>query len=109
VLKGLPRPSYPNFSFEIKHKDSQSKARTGNLTTPHGSVETPAFIFCGTKASVKGLTPQQLRDAGTQIILSNTYHVSDQGMCLTCWRASLIDPLLVDPGPCSCSSSRAAS
>jgi queuine tRNA-ribosyltransferase len=63
------------FKFEITHKDPQSYARLGKLTTPHGTIDTPNFIFCGTKASVKGLTPQQLRDAQTDIILSNTYHL----------------------------------
>jgi queuine tRNA-ribosyltransferase len=63
------------FSFTITHKDSQSRARIGRLTTPHGAIDTPNFIFCGTKASVKGLSPLQMREAGTDIILSNTYHL----------------------------------
>jgi len=64
-----------SFAFDIIHKDPNSYARTGRYTTPHGAIETPNFIFCGTKASVKGLSPKQLRDAGTDIILSNTYHL----------------------------------
>jgi len=71
----MPRPTYLGFKYEVLHQDTKTAARVGNLTTPHGSVETPAFIFCGTKANVKGITAQQLRDAGTQIILSNTYHL----------------------------------
>lgn len=68
--------TYPNFSFTITHKaPSGGKARCGTLSTPHGDVQTPAFIFCGTKAAIKGLDPQQMRDLGTQIILSNTYHL----------------------------------
>lgn len=68
--------TYPNFSFNITHKAASSgKARCGTLSTPHGDVQTPAFIFCGTKAAIKGLDPQQMRDLGTQIILSNTYHL----------------------------------
>lgn len=63
------------FSFDITHRDSKSRARLGRLTTPHGAIDTPNFIFCGTKAAVKGLSPQQLRAAGTDIILSNTYHL----------------------------------
>ena len=63
------------FSFEITHKDPNSYARTGIYTTPHGAIETPNFIFCGTKASVKGLSPAQLRDAKVDIILSNTDHL----------------------------------
>jgi len=65
--------SYPNFSFEIKHKSAN--ARTGTLSTPHGIVETPAFIFCATKAAIKGLDAEQMRALDTQIILSNTYHL----------------------------------
>lgn len=63
------------FKFDITHKDPKTRARLGRLTTPHGTIDTPNFIFCGTKASIKGLSPQQMRDAGTDIILSNTYHL----------------------------------
>ncbi|MDF3025369.1 MAG: tgt, partial [Alphaproteobacteria bacterium] len=63
------------FAFDITHKDPNSYARTGRLTTPHGTIETPNFIFCGTKASVKGLSPLQLRAEQVDIILSNTYHL----------------------------------
>ena len=64
---------YENFGFEITSVDGRS--RTGILKTPHGEVKTPAFIFCGTKASVKGISPQQLIETKSQIILSNTYHL----------------------------------
>lgn len=64
-----------SFAFDIIHRDPGSRARLGRLTTPHGTIDTPNFIFCGTKASVKGLSPQQLREAKTDIILSNTYHL----------------------------------
>jgi len=67
-----------SFSFEIQHKDPDSHARLGVLTTPHGAIETPNFIFCGTKASIKGLAPDQMRACGTDIILSNTYHLMIQ-------------------------------
>lgn len=60
------------FTFE---KTLTQKARLGYLETPHGNVSTPAFIFCATKAVMKGLTPQHMRDANTQIMLSNTYHL----------------------------------
>ena len=63
------------FKFDITHRDPTSRARLGRLTTPHGTIDTPNFIFCGTKASVKGLSPRQMREAGTDIILSNTYHL----------------------------------
>lgn len=50
--------------------------RAGRLTTPHGVVETPAFIPVGTRATVKGILPQTLRDVGAQIVLANTYHLA---------------------------------
>jgi queuine tRNA-ribosyltransferase len=51
-------------------------ARRGRLRTPHGTVETPAFLPVGTQATVKGLTPDLLREAGTQMVLANTYHLA---------------------------------
>lgn len=66
---------YPNFSFDIRFKDDNSRARIGVLKTPHGDIETPNYIFCGTKATVKNVSPNQLREARTDIILSNTYHL----------------------------------
>jgi queuine tRNA-ribosyltransferase len=66
---------YPNFGFEILQRDAGSFARLGKLKTPHGTIETPNFIFVGTKASVKNLHPYQMREAGTDMILANTYHL----------------------------------
>lgn len=66
---------YPGFSFDITFQSQSSRARLGVLNTPHGSVETPAFIFCATKAAIKGLSPHQMKACGTQFILSNTYHL----------------------------------
>lgn len=66
---------YPNFSFEIKTRAPDSMARLGALKTPHGTIETPNYIFCGTKGAIKALSPTQMREAGTDIILSNTYHL----------------------------------
>ncbi|MEZ5668391.1 MAG: tRNA guanosine(34) transglycosylase Tgt [Alphaproteobacteria bacterium] len=51
------------------------RARRGRLATPHGVIETPAFIFCATKAAMKAATVDQVKAAGSQIILSNTYHL----------------------------------
>ena len=51
-------------------------ARAGTLTTPHGVIETPVFMPVGTQATVKGLTPEMVRDCGAQIILGNTYHLT---------------------------------
>jgi queuine tRNA-ribosyltransferase len=68
--------TYPNFAFEITAKDpAGTQARRGRLTTPHGVLETPAFIFCATKAAMKAASPAMLRGEKTQIILSNTYHL----------------------------------
>lgn len=67
--------SYPGLSFDILHRDPANRARVARLTTPHGVIETPNYIFCGTKAALKALTPAQAREAGADIILSNTYHM----------------------------------
>ncbi|MBI4030744.1 MAG: tRNA guanosine(34) transglycosylase Tgt [Proteobacteria bacterium] len=69
---------YPNFAFDITHRDTSSRARVGKLKTPHGTIETPNYIFCGTKAAMKNLSPQHMREAKTDIILANTYHVMIQ-------------------------------
>ncbi len=67
--------TYPNFSFDITACDDKSRARVGRLKTPHGEIETPNYIFCGTKATVKNVSPAGLHEAKTDIILSNTYHL----------------------------------
>lgn len=64
---------YPNFDFQYQHFGN--KARLGQLQTPHGVLETPAFIFCATKAAVKGVPMPLVKAEGTQIILANTYHL----------------------------------
>jgi queuine tRNA-ribosyltransferase len=64
-----------DFKFETLKKDKKSKARLGKITTAHGIIETPAFVPVGTKATVKGLTPQDLREAEVQILFGNTYHL----------------------------------
>ena len=63
------------FKFEIIHRSSESRARLGKIHTPHGCVETPAFIPVGTQATVKSVTPEELCDLGAEIILANTYHL----------------------------------
>lgn len=67
--------NYPNFSFNYYVPHATSKARLGELKTPHGTIQTPAFIFCATKATVKSVPMNMVKEAGTQIILSNTYHL----------------------------------
>jgi queuine tRNA-ribosyltransferase len=61
--------------FELLAQDRRSKARSGRLTTGHGVVETPAFTPVGTQGTVKAVTPRELRELNTQIILGNTYHL----------------------------------
>ncbi len=63
------------FEFAVEATDPHSRARLGRLVTPHGPVETPVFMPIGTAGSVKGVTPQQLADTGTRMILANTYHL----------------------------------
>lgn len=61
--------------FQILHQDSGCRARAGRLLTPHGEIQTPIFMPVGTNASVKAMRPENLKDAGAQIILANTYHL----------------------------------
>jgi queuine tRNA-ribosyltransferase len=64
------------FGFTIEKKmDGDSMARVGTIHTPHGDIQTPAFIVVGTKATVKSLTMEQVKSLGAQIVLSNTYHL----------------------------------
>jgi queuine tRNA-ribosyltransferase len=63
------------FAFEITAQDAKSAARVGRLITPHGTVETPVFAPVGTQATVKTLSPQELRDLGVTLVLCNTYHL----------------------------------
>jgi len=64
------------FSFELRHTDPRCSARRGSFLTPHGTVETPAFMPVGTAATVKGLTVDAIRATGTQMLLANTYHLA---------------------------------
>src|SRR5436190_23011447 len=61
------------FSFRLIATDGA--ARRGEIATPHGAVQTPAFMPVGTQATVKGLTPETVRATGTEILLGNTYHL----------------------------------
>lgn len=63
------------FQFEVLRRDPASSARVGHLTTSHGTFETPVFMPVGTQATVKTLTPDELRAMGAHIILGNTYHL----------------------------------
>ena len=62
------------FSYELLHEDKNSGARYGVIHTPHGDVYTPMFMPVGTLATVKYISPEELYEIGSQVILSNTYH-----------------------------------
>ena len=61
--------------FEVLHKCPTTGARVGKLYTEHGVIDTPCFMPVGTKATVKSLSPEEVRETGSQILLSNTYHL----------------------------------
>ena len=63
------------FEFDLITTSSDSSARRGRFHTPHGVIETPVFMPVGTKATVKAMTPEEVRNLGAMIILSNTYHL----------------------------------
>src|SRR3982751_6256105 len=66
-------PQPDTFSFRLTH--TEGSARRGILSTPHGVVETPAFMPVGTRGAVKAITHRDLEDVGAAIILGNTYHL----------------------------------
>jgi queuine tRNA-ribosyltransferase len=93
------------FNFEIVSASKTTKARAGLLQTAHGAVETPVFMPVGTLATVKSLTPEELLDCGTQIILGNTYHLYLRPGCEVISRFSGLHgfmhwdrPILTDSG-----------
>lgn len=63
------------FSFSVTQRLDGQPGRAGVIQTPHGAIETPAFIPVGTQATLKALTPEQLRDTGAQAVLANAYHL----------------------------------
>ena len=67
-------PMTDGFDFQVEARCDS--ARAGVLTTPRGQVKTPVFMPVGTQGTVKGVTPDQLIESGTQIVLSNTYHLA---------------------------------
>ena len=62
-------------TYELLHEDKNSGARRGVVHTPHGDIQTPVFMPVGTQATVKSMTPEEVKDLGAQIILANTYHL----------------------------------
>ena len=61
--------------FKIEKKLKNSLGRVGVLTTAHGEIHTPAFVAVGTKATIKSLNPEQVKNAGVEVVLGNTYHL----------------------------------
>ena len=61
--------------FEIQKKIENGLGRVGVIKTAHGSIETPAFVPVGTKATIKSLTPEQVKSLGAEVVLGNTYHL----------------------------------
>jgi queuine tRNA-ribosyltransferase len=72
MLENPPMPENLG-QFTVHHTDGN--ARRGTLVTAHGAFETPTFMAVGTKATVKAMTPEELKDCGTQVVLGNTYHL----------------------------------
>ncbi len=64
-----------SLTFKIHKELENGLGRVGTISTPHGDIQTPAFVAVGTKATVKSLTPEQVIDAGVQTIIANTYHL----------------------------------
>ena len=64
------------FSFETTLQSKETNARLGVIHTPHGDIETPAFVPVGTQATVKSLTPEEIKTVGTQLFFVNTYHMA---------------------------------
>ena len=67
-----------NFWFELQHVEKYTGARAGVFHTPHGDILTPVYMPVGTQATVKGVYPKELKEAGSQIILANTYHLYER-------------------------------
>lgn len=64
-----------NFSYRVTHQVPNERAHCGVIETPHGTIETPNFIFCATHGAIKGVTMEQVKAAGAEFVLGNTYHL----------------------------------
>ena len=62
-------------TYDLLKTDKQTRARRGVVHTPHGDIQTPVFMPVGTQATVKAMRPEQVKEMGAEIILSNTYHL----------------------------------
>jgi queuine tRNA-ribosyltransferase len=66
---------YPAHRFTVTARDGATRARTGRIETPHGAVETPAFVLCATRGALKAATLDEARSLGASLVLGNTYHL----------------------------------
>ena len=64
-----------SFGFTVQHKLADRLGRVGQIQTPHGVIQTPAFIPVGTKATLKSVLPESIKDLGAQAVLANAYHL----------------------------------
>lgn len=87
------------FEFEIIARDPHTRARAGRFRTPHGIVETPAFMPVGTQAAVKAVDPTELDDVGAQMILANTYHLAQRPGAEVIARLGGLHPFMRWNGP----------
>jgi len=87
------------FRFEIVAQDSGTRARCGRLTTPHGIINTPAFMPVGTYGAVKGISPDELRAAGAEIILANALHLEFRPSAQTVQRLGGLHRIMGWEGP----------
>ena len=71
----MPTPCPADFSYEITSELPNGLGRSGVIHTPHGDIETPAFIVVGTKATVKAVTPEMVKELGAQAVLGNAFHL----------------------------------
>ena len=85
------------FAYQICHQDGA--ARAGRLTTPHGVIQTPAFLPVATQATVKTLTPEEVAGLGAQIILGNAYHLYLRPGVAAIRRPGGLHPFMAWPGP----------
>ncbi|MEK7526869.1 MAG: tRNA guanosine(34) transglycosylase Tgt [Patescibacteria group bacterium] len=86
-------------NFKIEKLKKNSLARAGILETSHGQIETPAFVAVGTKATVKAVTPEQLKELGAQVVLANTYHLYLQPGAERIAQAGGLGKFMNWPGP----------
>ncbi|MDU7360261.1 MAG: tRNA guanosine(34) transglycosylase Tgt [Propionibacteriaceae bacterium] len=88
-----------SFSFEVGTRLEGCGGRTGTIHTPHGDIETPAFIVVGTKATVKAVLPETVRELGAQAVLANAYHLYLQPGADIVDEAGGLSPFMNWPGP----------